>query len=353
MSHTLNAALVGYGFAGKTFHAPFLSTTPGLSLSWVVSRDAAKVQADLPGCRVGSLEQVLSDDSVDLVVIATPNDTHAPLARQALLAGKHVVIDKPFALDLAEAQALVELAEKQQRLLSIFHNRRWDGDFLTVRRLIAEGTLGQIAQFESHFDRYRPEVRQRWREAGGPGSGLWFDLGPHVLDQALQLFGQPDWFQADLAEQRPGALADDYFHVVLGYGERYGELRVVLHGSCLVSASMPRFIVHGSQGSFVKFGMDVQEDQLKLGKRPPAADWGVDGEPGQLSRIVDGQLQQQSVVGEAGDYGTYYRGVCAAIKGEGSNPVPASEALAVMALLDLARQSHLEGKRLPCQKLSD
>ncbi|HHQ4662200.1 TPA: oxidoreductase [Aeromonas veronii] len=353
MSHTLNAALVGYGFAGKTFHAPFLSTTPGLSLSWVVSRDAAKVQADLPGCRVGSLEEVLSDETVDLVVIATPNDTHAPLARQALLAGKHVVIDKPFALDLAEAQALVELAEKQQRLLSIFHNRRWDGDFLTVRRLLVEGSLGQIAQFESHFDRYRPEVRQRWREAGGPGSGLWFDLGPHVLDQALQLFGQPDWLQADLAGQRPGALADDYFHVVLGYGERSGEMRVILHGSCLVSATMPRFVIHGSQGSFVKFGMDVQEDQLKLGKRPPAADWGVDSEPGQLSRIVDGQLQQQSVVGEAGDYGAYYRGVCAAIKGEGSNPVPASEALAVMALLDLARQSHLEGKRLPCQKLSD
>ncbi|MFB2862757.1 oxidoreductase [Aeromonas sp. MdU4] len=349
MSHTLSAALVGYGFAGKTFHAPFLSTTPGLSLSWVVSRDAAKVQADLPGCRVGSLEQVLNDDSVDLVVIATPNDTHAPLARQALLAGKHVVIDKPFALDLTEAKALVELAEKQQRLLSIFHNRRWDGDFLTVRRLLADGSLGQVAQFESHFDRYRPEVRQRWREAGGPGSGLWFDLGPHVLDQALQLFGQPDWLQADLAQQRPGALADDYFHVVLGYG----EMRVILHGSCLVSATMPRFVIHGSQGSFVKFGMDVQEDQLKQGLRPPAADWGLDGELGQLSRIVDGQLQQQNVVGEAGDYGAYYRGVCAAIKGEGDNPVPATEALAVMALLDLARQSNQEGKRLPCQKLSD
>ncbi|MFH7525419.1 oxidoreductase [Aeromonas sp. A5] len=349
MSQTLNAALVGYGFAGKTFHAPFLGTTPGLRLSWVVSRDAAKVQADLPDCRVGSLEEVLSDNTVDLVVIATPNDTHAPLARQALLAGKHVVIDKPFALDLAEAKALVELAEKQQRLLSIFHNRRWDGDFLTVRRLLAEGTLGQIAQFESHFDRYRPEVRQRWREAGGPGSGLWFDLGPHVLDQALQLFGLPDWLQADLAGQRPGSLSDDYFHVVLGYG----EMRVVLHGSCLVSATMPRFIIHGSAGSFIKFGMDVQEEQLKLGKRPPAADWGVDSEPGQLSRIRDGQLQQELVAGEAGDYGAYYRGVCAAILGEGANPVPAGEALVVMALLDLARESHSSGKRLACQKLSD
>ncbi|WP_323996640.1 Gfo/Idh/MocA family oxidoreductase, partial [Aeromonas hydrophila] len=158
MSHTINAALVGYGFAGQTFHAPFLTSTPGLSLGWVVSRDAAKVQSDLPGCRVGSLAEVLADPSVDLVVIATPNDTHAPIAREALLAGKHVVIDKPFALDLAEAKALVELAEKQQRLLSIFHNRRWDGDFLTVRRLLAEGALGQVAQFESHFDRYRPEV---------------------------------------------------------------------------------------------------------------------------------------------------------------------------------------------------
>ncbi|RSM25304.1 oxidoreductase [Aeromonas salmonicida] len=349
MSQTLNAALVGYGFAGKTFHAPFLTSTPGLSLGWVVSRDAAKVQADLPGCRVGSLEEVLADSAVDLVVIATPNDTHAPIARQALLAGKHVVIDKPFALDLAEAKALVELAGKQQRLLSIFHNRRWDGDFLTVRRLLAEGALGQIAQFESHFDRYRPEVRQRWREAGGPGSGLWFDLGPHILDQALQLFGQPDWLQADLALQRPGALSDDYFHVTLGYG----ELRVILHGSCLVSATMPRFVIHGSEGSFIKFGMDVQEDQLKLGKRPPAADWGLDDEPGQLSRIREGQLQQETVAGEAGDYGAYYRGVCAAILGEGENPVPASEALAVMALLELARDSHQQGKRLVCQNLSD
>lgn len=349
MSHTINAALVGYGFAGQTFHAPFLTTTPGLSLRWVVSRDAAKVQAELPGCQVGTLEQVLADESLDLVVIATPNDTHAPIARQALLAGKHVVIDKPFALDLAEAEALVELAEKQQRLLSIFHNRRWDGDFLTVRRLLAQGELGQVAQFESHFDRYRPEVRQRWREAGGPGSGLWFDLGPHILDQSLQLFGQPDWIQADLAEQRPGALSDDYFHVVLGYG----ALRVILHGSCLVSATMPRFVIHGSTGSFIKFGMDVQEEQLKLGLRPPAAEWGRDPEPGRLSRVVDGQPQQQTVAGEAGDYGAYYRGVCAAIRGEGANPVPAPEALAVMALLDLARESASQGKRLSCQKLSD
>ncbi|MFK0667350.1 Gfo/Idh/MocA family oxidoreductase, partial [Aeromonas salmonicida] len=185
--------------------------------------------------------------------------------------------------------------------------------------------------------------------AGGPGSGLWFDLGPHILDQALQLFGQPDWLQADLALQRPGALSDDYFHVTLGYG----ELRVILHGSCLVSATMPRFVIHGSEGSFIKFGMDVQEDQLKLGKRPPAADWGLDGEPGQLSRIREGQLQQETVAGEAGDYGAYYRGVCAAILGEGENPVPASEALAVMALLDLARDSHQQGKRLVCQNLSD
>ncbi|WP_324040429.1 Gfo/Idh/MocA family oxidoreductase, partial [Aeromonas caviae] len=173
MSHTINAALVGYGFAGQTFHAPFLATTPGLTLRWVVSRDAAKVQTALPGTRVGTLEQVLADDSLDLVVIATPNDTHAPIAREALLAGKHVVIDKPFALDLAEAKALVELAEKQQRLLSIFHNRRWDGDFLTVRRLLAEGALGQVAQFESHFDRYRPEVGPRGRAGGGPPPRRW------------------------------------------------------------------------------------------------------------------------------------------------------------------------------------
>uniref|UniRef100_UPI002B45F430 Gfo/Idh/MocA family oxidoreductase n=1 Tax=Aeromonas hydrophila TaxID=644 RepID=UPI002B45F430 len=208
---------------------------------------------------------------------------------------------------------------------------------------------GVVRVSKPHAERQGRGRPPRPPEAGGPGSGLWFDLGPHILDQSLQLFGQPDWLQADLAQQRPAALADDYFHVVLGYG----EMRVVLHGSCLVSATMPRFVIHGSEGSFIKFGMDVQEEQLKLGKRPPAADWGVDNEPGQLSRIRDGQLQQQSVAGEAGDYGAYYRGVCAAIRGEGANPVPAGEALAVMALLDLARDSAREGKRLACQILSD
>ena len=348
MSHTINAALVGYGFAGQTFHVPFLTSTPGLSLGWVVSRDAAKVQAELPGCRVGSLAEVLADPSVDLVVIATPNDTHAPIAREALLAGKHVVIDKPFALDLAEAKALVELAEKQQRLLSIFHNRRWDGDFLTVRRLLVEGALGQVAQFESHFDRYRPEVRQRWREAGGPGSGLWFDLGPTSSIS-----------RSSCSVNRTGCRRIWLSSAPVPWRMTTSTWCSAMArcGSCCTAVAWCRPPCRGLSSTAARAPSSSSAWMCRRSSSSSASGGGgrlgVDNEPGQLSRIRDGQLLQQSVAGEAGDYGAYYRGVCAAIRGEGEPGAGRSEALAVMALLDLARDSAREGKRLACQILSD
>jgi predicted dehydrogenase len=227
MSDTIRVGLIGYGYASKTFHAPLISGTPGMELAAVSSSDEAKVKVDWPGVKVVSEpKHLFNDPSIDLIVIPTPNDTHFPLAKAALEAGKHVVVDKPFTVTLSQARELDALARSLGRLLSVFHNRRWDSDFLTVKALIAEGTLGEVTFFESHFDRYRPEVRNRWREQGGPGSGIWYDLAPHLLDQAVNLFGLPVSLTVDLAQLRPGAQSTDYFHAVLNYPQRR-ELRQV------------------------------------------------------------------------------------------------------------------------------
>lgn len=269
MAEKIRVGLVGYGYAGKTFHAPLIAGTPGLELAAVASSDAGKVHADWPSMAVvGDAQALFADPALDLIVIPTPNDTHFPLAQQALAAGKHVVVDKPFTVTLSQAQALQQQAQQSGLLLSVFHNRRWDSDFLTLKALLNEGALGEVAYFESHFDRYRPQVRQRWREQGGVGSGIWYDLGPHLLDQALQLFGKPDRLFVDLGELRPGAQAVDYFHALLSYGNR----RVVLHASMLAAAESPRYVVHGTRGSYVKYGW-TPEDRLKAGERLPQADW--------------------------------------------------------------------------------
>lgn len=233
MADKIKVGLLGYGYASKTFHAPLIMGTPGLELAGVSSSDASKVHADWPAIPVVSDPQMLfNDPSIDLIVIPTPNDTHFPLAQSALAAGKHVVVDKPFTVTLSQANALKEHADDAGLLLSVFHNRRWDSDFLTLKTLLAEGSLGNVVYFESHFDRYRPEIRQRWREQAGAGGGIWYDLGPHLLDQALQLFGLPETLNVDLGMLRPGSQSVDYFHAVLSYPGQ----RVVLHSTVLAAA---------------------------------------------------------------------------------------------------------------------
>ncbi|MGY2047477.1 oxidoreductase [Methylobacterium sp. JK268] len=333
----IRVGLIGYGYAGKTFHAPLIRAVASLDLRLVGSRDPEKVHADLPGIAVlADPVAVACSDAVDLVVVASPNDSHAPLARAALEAGKHVVVDKPFTLDLAEARALRALAVRRGRLLAVFHNRRWDSDYLTVAAALAAGVIGSVRHFESRLDRFRPVVRDRWREGGGPGSGIWYDLGPHLLDQALQLFGLPDRVSANLARLRPGALADDWAHVVLDYP----QLRVVLQASMLVAGGSSRFVVHGEGGSLVKRHPDPQEGQLLAGIVPGSPGWGRD--PDALE-IHDGSGTVRHSPALDGDQRRFYAEVAGSLlRGEVSDRTT-REAVEVMACLEAAATSAREG----------
>ncbi len=346
-SSSIRVGLIGYGYAGKTFHAPLIAATPGLELACVASSDAVKVHTDWSQVDVADhAAALIARDDIDLVVIASPNDTHASLAKDALRAGKHAVVDKPFALDLDEARSVIALARENDRLLSVFHNRRWDSDFLGVKQAIADGLVGRVVHFESHIDRFRPQVRARWREGAGPGAGLWFDLGPHLIDQALQLFGLPERVLANLARQRGGALSDDWAHVVLDYTH---GLRVILHAGMLVAGGSPRFIVHGERGSLIKRDADRQEAQLKAGVAPGTQEWGVDPD---AMQFCDGDADPRTVAAPRGDQRQYYVGIERALRGLGANPVSAQEALAVMHVLDTARRSADEGRSLALTPLT-
>jgi predicted dehydrogenase len=343
MAGSFNVALLGYGYAGRVFHAPLVAATDGLRLHTIVSSQAAAGR-DFPGARcLAERGQALADPDIDAVVIATPNDTHAALACEALAAGKHVLVDKPFAVTAEEARRVLAAAERAGRVASVFQNRRWDADFLTVQRLLDAGELGRIAEFHSHFDRFRPQVRDRWRESDAPGAGLWFDLGPHLLDQALQLFGTPQAIQADIDAQRERARSDDWFDVVL----HYPRMRAVLHAGSLVSDARLRFAVHGTGGSFVKHGLDTQEDALRAGRRPGGPEWGLDPSDGVLTRVdEEGRSHAAAVTSERGDYRRCYAQWRDAMAGTAPAPVTPAQALRLMELLELAVRSARLGQRL-------
>ena len=335
----LRVALVGYGLAGKVFHAPLIAATDGLELAAVVSGDPVKVHSDFPDVPVlTDFGAILSDAAMDVVVLATPDHLHCPQALAALDAGKHVVVDKPFAMTLGEARRITETAAARGRIVSVFQNRRWDADFLTLKRLVAEGGLGEILQFESHFDRYRPDTGQRWKDRRD--GGVWQDLGPHLVDQALQLLGPPLAVFADIGIQKPGGPAPDYAHVLL----RYERARVLLHCSQSVPEHGLRFVVHGTGGSYFKSGLDPQEEQAKAGLRPGDPRWGVDPGNGLLSRVEKGWVGPAvAVENEHGNYQAFYAGLCEALRAGGPNPVPPEQAIAVMAILDAGIASARDG----------
>lgn len=344
----LAVGIAGFGYAGTTFHAPLIGATPGLFIAAVSSSDPAKVHARLGGAvRVlPEATALVQDPGIDLLVIASPNATHAPLAALALAHGKHVVIDKPFAATVEEAAHLTALANEKGRVLSVFHNRRWDSTTRTAQRLLADDVLGPVRYAALHFDRFRPHPQARWKEDLEAGGGLWMDLGPHLLDEALLYFGAPAAIQADLALLRPGGRADDQFHVRLRYAD---GLRVDLHASMLAAVPRPRLLLQGLRGTYVKQSLDPQESDLKAGLVPGAdpAQWGIDAERGLAVVEQGGMPLAIDVPTENGDYPAYYRQLRDAILGTGRNPVPPQEALDVMRLLELGRRSAAERRELP------
>ncbi len=339
----LNVGLVGFGFAGKTFHAPVIRVVEGLRLTTIVQRHGGGA----PNPRYADVELVRSVDellarTVDLVVIATPNTSHHPIAKQCLQAGRHVVIDKPFTTTVAEAEDLVQLAEAKRRVLSAYQNRRYVGDFVTLQTLLSEGVLGRVTTFESHFDRFRPELRPgAWREQSLPGSGVWFDLGGHLLDQALVLFGTPQAISADIRIERDGAAADDAFDVIL----HYRHMRALLRGSMLAAAPGPTFAVHGTKGSYIKYGLDPQEAALKAGRMPGEPDW--DAEPSELYGELTGPEGTRAIPTIPSSFTHYYENVRDAILGKAQLAVTPEQARNVMRGLELAVASSQQRCVLP------
>lgn len=337
----LRVGLIGFGYAGKTFHAPLIRATPGLELAAVASSDAGKVRAALGAgpAVLPSAQALIAQAEIDLVVIASPNATHVEFATLALAAGKHVVVDKPFTADTAQAMQLAALASQRGRLLSVFHNRRWDSTTRTASKLLASGMLGEIRYAAMHYDRFRPQPVDRWKERAEAGGGLWMDLGPHLLDEALCYFGPPLAIQADIAAVRPGAGADDSFHARLRYAD---GLRVDLQASMLGALPRPRLLLQGTRGTYLKQGLDPQEAALKAGLLPAPADdaaWGIDAEDGIAMLGQEDEARRIAVPTENGAYPAYYRQLAEAIRGRAANPVPPEEAIAVMRLLDAGRAS--------------
>ncbi|NBC35875.1 Gfo/Idh/MocA family oxidoreductase [Novosphingobium sp. FSY-8] len=341
MTAPIPTTLIGYGMAGRVFHAPLIRACAGLALTTIVSSRVDEIAALDPAIRAQpDVDAALADPATQLVVIATPTASHADVAARALRAGKHVVVDKPMALTHAQAVELVDLAKACGRHLITFHNRRWDTCFLAVRDAIASGQIGRVTHFESHFDRFRPTVRDRWREDGAPGSGVWYDLGPHLVDQALVLFGRPDAVSADIAALRHGGRADDFAHVVL----RYPDMRVVLQASLNAPngpmGGHPRFAVYGTMGAVVKSALDPQEDMLVAGLRPGDAGWAVDGDP-----LIwhDGEGATAQIPAPMGSQERFYALVAGALNG-GPLPCSPAEMLAVCQVIEAAFTSAREGR---------
>jgi predicted dehydrogenase len=341
-SHTaLRVGLLGYGLAGRVFHAPLIAATPGLTLAAVVTRDPARrtaLHAAHPDAAVLDSAEALwaRAASLDLIVIATPNRSHAPLAHAALAAGLPVVVDKPFATSAAAARALVADARARKRLVTVFQNRRWDGDFLTVRRLIGDGSLGAVQRFESRYERWNPVPRVGWRESGDPdeASGLLFDLGAHLIDQALQLFGPARTVYAELDRRRPGVVTDDDAFVAL---EHVGGVRSHLWMSKAAGQPGPRFRVLGDRAAFTKHGLDGQEVALALGGRPDAAGWGE--EPPARWGVLGLEGAVEPIRTEPGSYPQFYAGVAAALHSGAPPPVDPDDAIAALDVIEAARAS--------------
>ena len=347
----IDVVVVGFGLAGRVFHCPFVSAVPGLKLTGIVQRKGDDAGAAYPEATVmRSLDEALAS-TAKLIVVGTPNGTHFPLAKAALSAGKHVVIDKPFAGTSVEARELIELATAKGVLVAPFHNRRWDGDFLTLKKVLASKELGRVVTVESHFDRFRPLQREgTWKESEGSVNGLLFDLGPHLVDQALALFGAPKAITASVRTDRDTTEIEDAFDITF----HYEKLLMHCRSSMIAADAAPRYLVHGTHGSFRKMGVDPQEPALVSGSKVPRmgtpGTWLQEEESawGTLTIAPNpadpGNLLTRSVKTELGDYRGFYASVRDAINGVAPLAVSSEDGFRVVRLLELARVSSKESR---------
>ncbi|EMR03899.1 Gfo/Idh/MocA family oxidoreductase [Cesiribacter andamanensis] len=342
----IRTLLLGYGLSARAFHVPFLLQNPQYQLVGLVQPRGDSGREAFPTVpHFRRPEEALQALWPELVIICSPNALHAPQARLALEAGAHVVVEKPFALSSGEAEALIALAEAKQRVISVYHNRRWDADFLTLQQVVREGILGRPVQLLSRFDRFRPQIKAGWKEEPAPGSGIFWDLAPHLLDQALLLFGTPQALYAQIRTERTAARTPDAFELFL----YYPQVQVQLAAGSLVSASWPRFSLLATKGSYTKGGMDPQEAALRAGLQPGGAEWGSERPDQWGTLLVDNgaSVEERCYPSLAGDYGIFYQLLAAAIREGKQHPVPAQEALQVIQLLELAEESDRQGRRLP------
>ncbi len=342
----IKTAILSFGMSGKLFHAPFLQEHDGFTFYAVWERSKNLAAGIYPGVKTyRTLEELLSDDAIELVIVNTPNTTHHEFTKKALKAGKHVIVEKPFVVNASDGEELVSLAQEKGKLLSPFQNRRWDSDFKTVKKILDEEWLGRIVEAEFHFDRYKEELSPKvHKETPGPGTGALYDLGTHILDQALLLFGLPQAVFADIRIIRPRSRVDDYFEVLL----YYSDMRVRLHGSYLVREPLPSFILHGSMGSFIKWRADVQETHLQEGKVPGTPDWGIEPvtERGLLHTESGGEVIRETVPTLRGNYMEYFDGIFEAIRNGAALPVSGKEGINTIRIIETAFRSSEEKRVL-------
>jgi scyllo-inositol 2-dehydrogenase (NADP+) len=335
----INTALCSFGMSGLVFHSPFLSINPHFNFYAVWERTKDLAQEKFPEVKTyRTLEAMLADDLVELVIVNTPNYTHYEYAKKSLEAGKHVIVEKPFTIDVTQANDLIELAKKQNRVLSVYQNRRYDSDYKTIKKVVSENLLGELVEVEMHFDRFREELSPKvHKETPGPGAGVLYDLGSHLIDQALQLFGKPEKIFADIRIVRPNSKVDDYFELLL----YYPKLRVRLKASYIVREALPGYILHGLKGSFIKPKTDIQETLLKKGVIPGKKDWGTEPETekGLLHTEIKGKEVIEFITSEQGNYNDYYNAIFEAIRNNEPLPVTAEEGAEVIKIIVAAFKS--------------
>ena len=336
----IKTALVSFGMSGRVFHAPFINLNPNFVLAGAWERSSKNIQAVYPGVTsYASFDEILSDPSIDLVVVNSPNDTHYTYTKQALLAGKHVVVEKAFTVTVEEAEELTALALQQQKILTVYQNRRYDADFLTLQKLITQNKIGQLLDVQISYERYRTTLSPKvHKEQPTPGAGVLLDLGPHLVDQALQLSGMPTAVFADLRITRSVSLVDDYFTLLLYYPTH----RILLTSGMVFMQVGAGYKIYGTKGCFIKNRSDVQEDLLLAGHKPGGDNWGKEDPKnyGTLSTDTDGVITSTIIESERGDYGKYYEAVAAAILDNKPVPVSPQEGINIMKVLVAAKQSH-------------